>query len=203
MPDLTDLVFGSFVAIASALFVTELTDKDALLLLTLAGKGKASIVFLAGATAFTLTTSLFVTVGSLINTIVPILWVKLAGGAIMIVYALWQARGLVGQEMVAKEERIVERRTSGVRFFLGMVAALALLDVAGDATEVLTFVLVAQYSNALLVFGGACTGLIVATGVETLLGSRLGRMLTPGRMRYISMVVFLLLGSFIILSSLV
>ncbi len=199
---MTDQVLAAFAAIASALFVTELTDKDALLLLTLAVKGRPKVIFLAGSTAFVSTTALFVSVGTLINRFVPILWVKLAGGAFMIVYGLWEAKGLVGQRVVEKEERNLEANASGWKFFLGMVATLALLDIAGDATEVLTIVLVAQYSDAPLVFIGACTGLIIATGFETILGNRIGRILTPGRMKYVSMVVFLLLGSFIILSTL-
>lgn len=193
---------AAFAAIASALFVTELTDKDALLLLTLAARTRAVVVFLAGATAFVITTAIFVTVGTLISAVVPILWVRLVGGAFMIGYGLWQAMGVVSHGGVEKEERSLERRNGGWMAFLGMVVALALLDIAGDATEVLTIVLAAHYSNPILVFSATCTGLITATAFETALGNRLGRMLTPQRIRYVSMVVFLVLGTFIIVSSL-
>ena len=81
----------AFAAIASTLFVTELTDKDALLLLALATKGRAAIVFLAGVTAFVITTTIFVTIGTLIGAVVPILWVKLVGGGFMLGYGLWEA----------------------------------------------------------------------------------------------------------------
>ncbi|MGD0477386.1 MAG: TMEM165/GDT1 family protein [Nitrososphaerales archaeon] len=199
---MVDIPLTTFAAIASALFVTELTDKDALLLLTLAAKTRAAVVFLAGATAFVMTTAIFVTVGTLISDVVPILWVRLVGGAFMIGYGLWEARGVVSQGFVEKEERSLERRSDGWAAFFSMVAALALLDIAGDATEVLTIVLVAHYSNPILVFSAACAGLIAATAFETALGNRLGRMLTPKRMRYVSMVVFLVLGTYIIISSL-
>lgn len=191
----------AFAAIASALFVTELTDKDAMLLLTLAAKTRASLVFLAGATAFVITTTIFVTVGTLIGAIVPILWVRLVGGTLMIGYGLWEARSAVGHGDLEKEEKSLERRSDGWMAFFSIVAALALLDIAGDATEVLTIVLVARYSNPILVFSAACTGLISATAFETALGNRLGRMLTPQRIRYVSTVVFLILGTFIIISS--
>lgn len=191
----------AFAAIVSALFVTELTDKDAMLLLTLAAKTRAAFVFLAGATAFIITTAIFVTVGTLIGAIVPILWVRLIGGAFMIGYGLWEARSTVSHRDVEKEERSLERRFDGWMAFFSIVAALALLDIAGDATEVLTIVLVARYSNPILVFSAACTGLISATAFETALGNRLGRMLTPQRIRYVSTVVFLALGTFIIISS--
>jgi len=199
---MVDPLIAAFAAIASALFVTELTDKDALLLLTLAAKTRAAVVFLAGATAFVTTTAIFVTVGTLISAVVPILWVRLVGGAFMIGYGLWETRGVVTQGFVEREEKSLERRSDGWKAFFGMVAALALLDIAGDATEILTIVLVAHYSNPILVFSAACTGLIAATAFETALGNRLGRMLTPGRIRYISIIVFLALGTFIIVSSL-
>lgn len=192
----------AFAAIASALFVTELTDKDAMLLLTLAAKTRATVVFLAGATAFVTTTTIFVTVGTLISAAVPILWVRLVGGAFMIGYGLWEARGVVSRAGIEKEDRSLKRRSGGWMTFFGMVAALALLDIAGDATEVLTIVLAARYTDPILVFSAACTGLITATAFETALGNRLGRMLTPQRVRYISMVVFLVLGTYIIISSL-
>ena len=199
---MVDLLPVAFATIASALFVTEMTDKDAFLLLTLAAKTRAAVVFLAGATAFVITTAIFVTVGTLISTAVPILWVKLIGGAFMIGYGLWEARNVNSRGDVEKEERSLERRFGGWMTFFSIVAGVALLDIAGDATEVLTIVLAARYSSPILVFSAACTGLVSAAAFETALGNRLGRMLTPQRVRYVSMIVFLVLGTFIIISSL-
>jgi putative Ca2+/H+ antiporter (TMEM165/GDT1 family) len=193
---------AAFAAIASALFVTELTDKDAFLLLALAAKVRAVVVFLAGVTAFVTTTAVFVTAGTLVGAVVPVLWVKLVGGAIMISYGLWQVRSLLGWGAVREEVSRLERHTGGWKAFFGIVAALALLDIAGDATEVLTIVLVVQYSDAVLVFFAACTGLIAATALETALGNRIGKMLAPNRLRYVSAAVFLVLGTLIITSSL-
>ena len=199
---MSDALYAAFAAIAAALFVTELTDKDALLLLALATRKRALRVFLAGVTAFVITTSIIVTVGMLAIIVIPILWIKIAGGIVMLVYGLWEAKGLVGQNTVTLEEKRLEKARDGLRAFLLMVGALALLDLAGDATEILTIVLIAQYSNALLVFSAACTGLVAATAVETALGNRLGRILTARRVRFVSMAVFLILGSAILLASL-
>jgi putative Ca2+/H+ antiporter (TMEM165/GDT1 family) len=190
----------AFASIASVLFVTELTDKDALLLLSLAARAPAAFVFFAGATAFVITTATFVTLGSLINAAFPILWVKLIGGVIMVGYGLWQAPGAFGRRVV-KRDGSVETQFHGWRAFFGIVALLALLDIAGDATEVLTIVFVTQYSDAVLVFAAACTGLIAATAFETALGHRLGEMLTARRIRLVSIVVFVTLGAFIIFYS--
>ncbi len=202
---MTGPLIDAFAAIAFALFVAELTDKDALLLLTLATRERAATVFLAGATAFIATTTLFVSVGTLLIAAIPILWVRLFGGSVMLGYALWQLRGMAGGKKTSeKESRENHRpRLGGLRGFFAVVGALALLDMAGDATEVLTIVLVAQYSDAILVFLAACTGLISATALETALGSRLGKVLTPHRLRYFSTVILLVLGTWIITSGLI
>jgi putative Ca2+/H+ antiporter (TMEM165/GDT1 family) len=63
-------------------------------------------------------------------------------------------------------------------------------------------VFVAQYSDAALVFSGACVGLIAATVVETALGNRLGRALTPRGVRFVSVAVSLLLGPSILVINL-
>jgi putative Ca2+/H+ antiporter (TMEM165/GDT1 family) len=196
-----DLLLASFGTIAAALFVTELTDKDALLLLTVATKVRAPIVFLAGATAFVFDTAVIVALGSLLLAVVPIFWVRVAGGVVMLAYGLWEARGLVGLGVVEKEETKIKKSGSSWKFFLTLLGSLILLDLAGDATEILTIVFVAQYNNTLLVFTAVCLGLVAATAVETALGNRLGRVLTPKRLRYISVLVFLVLGATIILAT--
>ena len=189
----------SFGAIAGAIFLAELADKDAFLLITVSTRVRAYVAFLAGATAFVITTTLFVTLGSVLIAFVPVYWVRLAGGVVMLAYGIWEARALVGLKQVEKEEAKVEKSGSPWRAFLALVAALALLDIAGDATEVLTIVFVARYADPLLVFLGACTGLICASALESALGSRLGRVLTPDRLRFVSVAVFLALGAYIIL----
>jgi putative Ca2+/H+ antiporter (TMEM165/GDT1 family) len=196
-----DPLLIAFGTIAAALFVTELTDKDALLLLTVATRVRASIVFAAGAAAFIFDTAVIVLLGSLLLTVVPIFWVRIVGGAAMLAYGLWEARGLAGKGAVDREESRIKKSGNNWRLFLTLLGSLVVLDLAGDATEILTIVFVAQYSNALLVFLAACLGLVAATAVETALGNRLGRVLTPRRIRFGSMFVFLALGAAIILST--
>ena len=196
---MADISAASFAAVAIALFITELTDKDSLLLIAVSTKVRARVAFVAGATAFLLTTTIIVSIGSLIVTVVPVSWVRLAGGLVMIAYGAWEAKGLLGQSAVESEESRIERAGSTWRVFAALVTALALLDLAGDATEVLTVVLVAQYGAPLFVFAGVCTGLLSATAVETTLGNRLGKFLSPKRLRIGSAVVFLTLGVAIVL----
>jgi putative Ca2+/H+ antiporter (TMEM165/GDT1 family) len=192
-----------FFTVVVTIFIAELTDKDALLLLTLATRIRPRIAFAAGATAFTITTSIIVTVGYFLVRVVPVFWIRLAGGVIMIAFALWQYASTNEEE--SEEKRLLERtkRKTALSIFLGAVSLLIILDLAGDATEILTIVFVARFSNALLVFLGAVLALVTASGVETILGSRLKRYLSPKRLRILSLLVFLLIGSLVIVTDFV
>jgi putative Ca2+/H+ antiporter (TMEM165/GDT1 family) len=161
-------------------------------------------VFAAGSIAFTITSAVIVLLGSVLVQYVPIFWVKIAGGAIMLCYAaLEYVRGLRIEEKVETgEERLFKHLgRKEVYAFLGILGSLIALDLAGDATELLTVVFVAQFENTLLVFLGAVAALVAASAVETALGNRLGRLLSAKRVRNLSVVVFLIIGSVIILTS--
>ncbi|HEV2226100.1 MAG TPA: TMEM165/GDT1 family protein [Nitrososphaerales archaeon] len=191
----------SFATIAATLFIAELTDKDALLILSVATRVRATLVFVAGAVAFIFDTAVIVSLGALLLRIVPIFWVRIAGGTVMLAYGIWEARGLAGKGTVDREESRIKKSGSALKVFLTLLGSLIVLDLAGDATEILTIVFVAQYANALLVFLAASLGLVAATAVETALGNRLGMILTPRRISFGSMLVFLALGAAIILST--
>jgi putative Ca2+/H+ antiporter (TMEM165/GDT1 family) len=188
------------------IFVAELTDKDALFLLALATKTKASVVFLAGSVAFTISTAIIVLVGSVLVAVVPVFAIKLAGGAIMLGYAALEFYRLSREEsrVDPREEKLLEKSAkSAWSIFIPAVATLVLLDLAGDATELVTIVFVARFQDALVVFSGAVIGLVGAVGVETALGNRLGRVLSPERIKYLSIVVFTVIGVTVIVTTLV
>jgi putative Ca2+/H+ antiporter (TMEM165/GDT1 family) len=196
---------GAFLTVLVSVFLAELTDKDALLLLALATKTRPLYVFAAGSVAFTITTAIIVSVGAALVALVPISWIKLAGGTIMLAYAVWNlVKGLKEDGALRnREERLAKGwRSSTVTGFLIVIASLAVLDLAGDATELLTIVFVAQFKDILLVASAAVVALVAATGVETILGNRLGRILTPRSLRYFSVGIFLLLGTVIIATTL-
>jgi len=192
------MTIASFATIAATLFVAELTDKDALLLLAISTKVRIRLAFAAGATAFAVTTAIIIAAGSLIVAVVPVSWVRAAGGVVMLAYGLWEARGLMGEKEVERQESRIARSGSPWKAFFALVASLALLDLAGDATEVLTVVLVANYGSPLFVFASVYVGLSSAAAAEAILGSRLGKLLTPRRLQFGSAAIFILLGLFII-----
>jgi len=201
---LDSAVIESFFTIAGTIFVVELTDKDALFLLSLATTRSGWLVFATGSIAFTITSGIIVLVGSALVTYVPVVWIKLAGGGIMLVYALWSyVKGMNVEESIERQgERLSEvGRRRALYAFLGMLFSLMVLDLAGDATELVTVLFVAQYRDILLVFTGAVAALVAASGLEAILGNRLGRVLTARGARYLSTAVFLIIGTVIIVTS--
>lgn len=195
---------GPFATVVATIFVAELTDKDALLLLSLGARMRPLIIFAAGAIAFAVSSAVIVLVGSELVGYVPIIWVKLAGGVIMLAYAGFEfLRGLqAGERLEKREGRFMGSLGRREAYeFLGIIASLIVLDLAGDATELITVVFVAQFDDALLVFAGAVLALVAASALETILGSTLARFLSTKNVRYLSIAVFLLIGTVIILSS--
>ena len=197
------VLIPAFVTIAVTIFIAELTDKDAMLLLTLATRIKPWTAFAAGSVAFTITSAIIVSVGYFLIRVVPIFWVRLVGGFVMIGFAILEYLRRGSDE---KDEKKLLSRTlkkSGWSIFLGAVSLLILLDLAGDATEVLTIVYVARFSNALLVFLGSAVALVSASALETILGRKLGKILSAAKLRILSLMVFLAIGSVIVVTTLV
>jgi len=197
---------SSLLAVMTAVFIAELTDKDALLILALATKIRPRIVFASGLVAFTITTAIIVSVGSLLLTIIPVFWITLSGAVIMIGYGVWLLLGLRKDVKYLKEEeakllkRSVEKNAWSI--FLGIVPMLVLLDLAGDATEILIIVFVANLQNVVLVFVGSLTALAAATALETTVGHTLSRLLSLQRIKLVSSLVFLTLGIAVIVTTL-
>jgi len=182
----------------------KLTDKDALLLLSLTRWVKAWVVFAVGSVAFTITSAIIVTLGRFLISYVPVSWVSLAGGTIMICYGVWSFFHAKSdeEEMTGMEMKLSAKATNGMTsVFLSALGLLLLLDLAGDATEVLTVLFVTRFGDAFLVFIATVIALIAATAVETTIGNRLSRILSATRIRVFSSLLFLVIGTTAVLSA--
>ncbi len=195
-----------FLTVLITIFVAELTDKDALLLLALATRIKPWTAFASGSVAFTITTSIIVSVGYVLTQFVPVELIKVAGGFVMIGFAIYGylSEKRAEKQAITEEQRLLKQESakrSAWSIFLGAVGMLMVLDLAGDATEVLTIVYVARFQNVLLVFFGCVIALVAASAVETLIGNRLGKVLSVSKIRYFSLAIFLVIGSIIIITT--
>ncbi|MDH2900676.1 MAG: TMEM165/GDT1 family protein [archaeon] len=196
-------LLGAFATIASTIFIAELTDKDALLLLAISTKVKPWTTFAAGTTAFAITTAIIVSVGYILTSVFPVYWIKIVGGAVMIFYAIYEYAKMNKEEEqkeIKQEEKKIEesKNKAFFRLFLSIISMLVILDLAGDATEVLTIVFVAHFQNALLVFVSCVVALSAASAVETTIGNRLGKLFSFERIRIFSLLIFLIIGVIVI-----
>ncbi len=197
-------LLSAFGTIVLAIFVAELTDKDALLLLALATRIKPWTAFLAGSTAFTISTAIIVSVGYVLTSFINPFWIKLAGGVIMIGYAGYEYF-TTSREEIEEDKKKLDKRTADkkalLRLFLSIISMLVILDLAGDATEVLTIVFVARFQDVLLVFVSCVVALSAASAVETAIGNRLGKLFSFERIRVFSLLVFAIIGTIIIVTT--
>ena len=199
------MLLTALITTGGTIFIAELTDKDALFLLALATKTKVSVVFAAGSVAFTISTAIIVLLGSLLITVVPVIAIKLVGGSIMLGYAALEYYRFSNEERSVdeREERLLEKSAGGVwSIFIPAVLTLIALDLAGDATELVTIVFLARYQDALVVFAGAVIGLVAAVAVETALGNRLGTVLSRKRIKYLSIAIFTVIGVTVMVTTL-
>ena len=198
------VLLTDFLTVLITIFVAELTDKDALLLLALATRIEPWTAFASGAVAFTITTTIIVSIGYVLTQFVPVEFIKVAGGFVMIGFAIYTylAKKREENQAAAEEQKLLKQAKRGAwSVFLGAVGMLMVLDLAGDATEVLTIVYVARFQNVILVFFGCVIALVAASAVETLIGNRLGKVLSVSRIRYLSLAIFLVIGSIIIITT--
>ena len=180
-----------------------MTDKDALLILALATKIRPRIVFVSGLVAFTITTAIIVLLGSFLISVLPVFWITLSGAVIMIAYGVWLLLGIRNDDedgLKDEETKLLARseEKNAWSIFLGIVPMLVLLDLAGDATEILIIVFVANFQNVVLVFVGSLLALAAATALETTVGHALSRVLSLHRIKLVSSLVFLTLGIVVI-----
>ncbi len=121
----------------------------------------------------------------------------------MICYGLWGFIKASEKELAKEEEKLLARTSTKSMWsgFLAAVSMLALLDLAGDATEVLIIVFVARFNNVFLVFASALIALIAATALETTIGNRLRNHLSPKNLRLFSLLVFTILGTTILVTT--
>ena len=189
--------------VASAVFVAELTDKDALLILTLATRHRPWFVFAAASVTFTITTTIIAVAGYFLVNVFPVYWIKIVGGVIMIGYGFWGFLTGSEKELAEEKEKLLARTSLKSMWpaFLAVVSMLALLDLAGDATEVLIIVFIAHFRNVVLVFVSALIALIAANALDTAVGNRLRNHLSLKRLRLFSPLVFTIIGATIIITT--
>jgi len=171
----------------------ELFDRTSFALIVLAARARPLATWAGGAAAFLASTVIAVTVGAtLVTALGPshVAWVRVAGGAFLIAYALWSYSHPEAEEKLEAETRA---RSA----FLAALLTIFLLEL-GDTTQIFEILFVANWGWLVVLVAGSLALAAVAAW-DVLLGQRIGARVEPQLMRRAVVVVLLVVGAVTIL----
>lgn len=191
------LALSTFVVV----FVAELPDKTALAALVLATQYKARYVIAGAWLAFLVQTAVAIVAGGLLH-LLPAKPIHVASGIGFLVFALLALRRKEEEELVEEESEVARQRhrwhTASLTSFVVVFAA-----EWGDLTQLATAALVARTGQPLAVALGAVPALWTVTVLAAMLGSQAGRFLSPTLLNRASAMLFVVVGSVVLVTALV
>jgi putative Ca2+/H+ antiporter (TMEM165/GDT1 family) len=171
----------------------ELLDRTSFALIVLAARSRPLGTWVGGAAAFVATTVIAVTVGAALATALGpsrVGWIRVAGGAFLIAYALWTY-------LHPEAEEELEARTKSRSAFLAAFLTIFLLE-QGDTTQILEVLFVSSWGWLVVLVAGSLALVAVATW-DVLLGRYLGARVEPAMLRRVVVIVLLVVGALTIL----
>ena len=162
-------------------------DKTQLLVLALATKYKARVVFEGALLGTFLLHLLAAIAGKAAGNALPLFWLYLFGGASFIVFGLWSLKPPKDEE---------DSANGGTRFgpLLTVVLAFVLAEI-GDKSTLLTLTLASQPgSHFIAIWIGSSLGMLLADGLAIVIGKLAGKRLPERLIRYIAAVIFIAIG---------
>jgi putative Ca2+/H+ antiporter (TMEM165/GDT1 family) len=187
------------IAIAfAAIFVVELPDKTFVAALVLSTRYRPWAVWVGVGLAFLVQTLIACTVGGLV-TLLPHEVVEIVAGLIFLIGAVLLVREAPRADAgEAEAEEEYAARASSPKAGLAAVGASFLVLFAaewGDLSQLLTISLVGRYHDAVSVFVGAWTALLVVSGLAVVAGRVLLRYLRLSTIHYVGAAVCFVLAA--------
>jgi putative Ca2+/H+ antiporter (TMEM165/GDT1 family) len=187
------------IAIAfAAIFVVELPDKTFVAALVLSTRYRPWAVWVGVGLAFLVQTLIACTVGGLV-TLLPHEVVEIVAGLIFLIGAVLLVREAPKADAgEAEAEEEYAARASSPKAGLAAVGASFLVLFAaewGDLSQLLTISLVGRYHDAVSVFVGAWSALLVVSGLAVVAGRVLLRYLRLSTIHYVGAAVCFVLAA--------
>ncbi len=181
-----------FVVVLLVIGGLELLDRTSFALIALAARSHPFGTWAGGSAAFVVTTLLSVGLGAGLSTLFGpdrIGYLRVAGGAFLIGYALW---------IYFRHEPEVKAAAIATRTAFAAAFTTILLLELGDTTMIFEIVFVANF-GALVVLAAGSLGLVAVAAWDVWLGQRLGTRVSPERLEKVVVIVLVLVGAFTIL----
>ena len=180
---------GGFLVVFVVIAVLEVFDRTSFALIALSARSHPFRTWVGGATAFVLTSTVSVTVGSALADLLGpgrIGLLRVAGGLFLIGYAVW----LYYHPESDDPNRLPRTpRTALVTAFL----TIFLLEL-GDTTMIFQIVFVSDFGWLVVLVAGAIA-LVLVAGWDCFLGSRLGARLDPRLLHRVVVTVLIVVGA--------
>ena len=182
-----------FVAVFAVIAGLELFDRTSFATVALSSRSHAGATWAGASCAFLLSSAVAVTVGvAFVAALGPsnLGWLRVGGGAFLIVYAAWVY-------FHPEEEESPHLREDVRSAFLAAFATIALLEI-GDSTMIFLIVFVPTWGWLLVLVAGALA-LVAVAAWNVLLGQKLGARLKPRTLNRVVVVVLTIVGGLTIL----
>ena len=168
------------------IFVAELPDKTMIAAIVMSSRYRPLPVWIGAAVAMVVNAALAVAAGRLLE-LLPRRAVEAVVGALFAAGALYLL--LVNEQVEERQgEEEADKVRSGRRVALGAFAVIVVAEL-GDLTQILTANLVARYHDALSVFVGSATALVLVMGIGVVGGRVLLRVLPLATIRRVAGVI--------------
>jgi len=180
---------GGFAVVFAVIAVLEVFDRTSFALIALAARSHPFQNWVGAACAFVLTSTVSVTVGSALASVLGpgrIGLLRVAGGLFLIGYAVWL--------YFHPESEDPDRLGRTPRAALVTAFATIFLLELGDTTMIFQIVFVADFGWLIVLVAGALA-LIVVAGWNCFLGSRLAGRLDPGLLHRLVVAVLVVVGA--------
>jgi Ca2+/H+ antiporter, TMEM165/GDT1 family len=181
-------IFGT---VFGVIFLAELPDKTAVAALVLATRHRPLPVFVGTALALVVQSLVAVAAGGLLS-LLPARPVHIGAGLLFIVSAVFMWRRNDDEDDDADHDA---REPEGFKQAFLKSFLVVFIAEWGDLTQLGTAALAARYRAPVTVFLGATVALCMVAGIAVFAGNRLSRLIHPRHTQRIAAVVFVLLGT--------
>jgi putative Ca2+/H+ antiporter (TMEM165/GDT1 family) len=171
--------------------IAEMADKTQLLTLCLTCRYPARKVLVGVGVAIAVLNLIAVAVGGLAGQLLPIGPIKIAAGLMFLAFGVWT---LVARDDGTEEACDIEPTTGLRRSPVLAVAVAFFIAEIGDKTQLATLSLAARFETLVLVWLGACLGMLAANGLAIGGGSLLSDRVSESTLKKISGILFIAFG---------